>query len=283
MNRLHQKCVIAAAGMHLLLALILLTCPAFLTSKGKPSDVTLITFYPPILIDQPFANPGSSPGSRPATPNPTPPAPVVQPRPAPPPDVKPQPIKEVTPPKTADDSLEVAKTPTKPRPALTLRPVTRPLTTRPSSSDTSAADDHERAVRDWRERAATALDRGARHIGSGTSLPTTIAEGNGSGNSGPSYAPYEAWVWSFYESAWVRPEDATMEDATVEVSVTIASDGTVIAKRITKRSGDRAVDASVQSALDRVTTVKRSFPEGAKDEQRSYIIPFNMKTRRGAA
>jgi TonB family protein len=90
-------------------------------------------------------------------------------------------------------------------------------------------------------------------------------------------------VRSFYDSAWVRPEDATTEDATAEVSVTIASDGAVIAKRITKRSGDRAVDASVQNVLDRVTSVGRPFPEGAKDKQRTYIIPFNMKTKRGAA
>jgi len=67
------------------------------------------------------------------------------------------------------------------------------------------------------------------------------------------------------------------------VTVTIASDGTVVAKRITKRSGDAAVDASVQRMLDHVTTVQRPFPEGAKDKERTYIIPFNMKTNRGAA
>ena len=117
-------------------------------------------------------------------------------------------------------------------------------------------------------------------IGGSGPLASSTA-GYGSGNSGRSYASYAAWVWSFYESAWVRPEDASIEDATVEVSVTIASDGTVIGKRITKRSGDRAVDASVQNTLDRVTTVKRPFPEGAKDKQRTYTIPFNMKTHRG--
>ena len=88
---------------------------------------------------------------------------------------------------------------------------------------------------------------------------------------------------SYYERAWVIPEDATSEDANVEVSVTIASDGTVTSKKITKRSGDPAMDASVQRVLDRVTSVERAFPEGAKDKQRSYIIPFNLKTKRGTA
>ena len=281
MSRLHQKCVLASAGTHGLLALILLTCPAFLTSKSTPSEVTPITIYPDLLIDQNFSNPGGSPGNLPPAPPQAPPAPVVQPRPVPPSEAKPQPIKAVTPPKTTDDSVEVAKPPTKPKPAFSPKPVTRMASAKPTPPDTSAADAQERAERDWRERAATALDHGAGRVRSGTASPTAVAEGRGSGNSGPSYASYRDWVWSYYESAWGRPEDATLEDATVEVSVTIASDGSVIAKRITRRSGDRAVDASIQSLLDRVTTVKRSFPEGAKDKQRTFTIPFNMKTHRG--
>jgi TonB family protein len=81
----------------------------------------------------------------------------------------------------------------------------------------------------------------------------------------------------------VRPQDASLENATVEVSVTIARDGSVIAKRIVKRSGDAAVDASVQRTLDRVNSVERPFPEGAKDKQRTYTIPFIMKSKRGTA
>ena len=283
MSRLHQKCVIASAGTHGLLALILLTCPAFLTPKSKPSEVAPLTFYPSILIDQPFSNPGGSPGSLPPAPKPAPPAPVVPQPPAPQPKPAKELVKEVAPPKTADVSLEVAKEPTKKKLEISLTQVTRKPTAKPASNDTSAADTQERQQREWMQQAAGQFDRSLGKIKSGTGSAVNIEEGIGSGNSGPSYAPYEAWVWSFYESAWVRPEDATMEDATVEVSVTIASDGTVIAKRITKRSGDRAVDASVQSVLDRVTTVKRPFPEGAKDKQRTYIIPFHMKTNRGTA
>ena len=126
------------------------------------------------------------------------------------------------------------------------------------------------------------LDRTLGNIRSGTGSATKVEEGFGEG-TGPSYASYAAWVWRVYESAWVRPEDASIENAVVEVSVTIARDGTVIDKRITRRSGDHAVDASVQRTLDRITTVGRPFPDGAKDKQRNYIIPFNMKTNRGTA
>jgi TonB family protein len=291
MNHLHQKCILASTGVHALLALILLFCPAFLSPKSKVSDVTPITFYPDLLIDQPFTNPGGSPDSRPPAPTPTPtpapPAPVVKPAPAPPPQPVKETVREVTPPKTSTESLEVTKEPTKKKPEISLTPVVRKPNAKPStkpiSSETSEVDTQERQrAEQWQQQRLGQLDRTLGKIRSGTASPTKVEEGYGEG-TGPSYASYAAWVWSFYESAWVRPEDATIEDATVEVSVTIASDGRVIDKRITRRSGDRAVDASVQSVLDRVTTVKRPFPEGAKDKQRSYIIPFNMKTHRGTA
>jgi len=293
MNHLHQKCILASTGVHTLLALILLVCPAFLSPKPKVSEVTPIILYPDLLIDQPFSSPGGSPGSlppapKPIPPAPAPPAPVVKPEPAPPPQPVKDTVRDITPPKTSTESLEVSKEPAKKKPEISLTPVVRKPNTKPStkptSNETSEVDTQERQQAARRQQQMLGqLDRTLGNIRSGTGSATRIEDGFGSGDSGPSYASYAAWVWSFYESAWVRPEDATIEDATVEVNVTIASDGTVIAKRITRRSGDHAVDASVQSVLDRVTTVKRPFPEGAKDKQRSYIIPFNMKTHRGTA
>jgi TonB family protein len=283
MNRLHQKCVIASVGTHVLLAVILLTCPAFFAPTPKVSDVTPIIFYPDILIDQPFASPGGSPGSRPPAPTPAPPQPVVRPTPTPPAPPTRETVREVAPPKTTGESLEVAKEPKKKKLEISLTQMTRKQNPKTTSSETSTAAAQERQERDWRQRVAGQFDHALGNIKSGTGSATKIEEGFGSGDSGPSYASYGAEVWRVYESAWVRPEDASIEDATVEVSVTIASDGTVIDKRITKRSGDHAVDASVQRALDRVTTIGRPFPGTAKDKQHSYIIPFNMKTKRGAA
>jgi len=182
--------------------------------------------------------------------------------------------------------MEVAKEPTKKKPEFTLTPTVRKATAKPTVKDTSARDAEDRRRREAYERSermVSALNRTMGNIRSGTGSATPVEEGYGSGNSGPSYASYAAWVLTVFDNAWVAPEDATSEDATARVSVTIASDGTVISKRIIKRSGDAAVDASVQRALDKVSTVGRPFPEGAKDKQRSYIIPFNMKTKRGTA
>jgi TonB family protein len=288
MSRLYQKSVIASSGVHVLLALILVVCPAFLTPKPKVSDVQPITFIPDILIDRPFANPGGSPGSLPPAPKPAPPVvrpspPLPEVRPAPPREQPKETPKETTPPKTESDSLEVGKETTRKKPEFTLTPKVRKSITKSTTKDTSTTDTEDRQQYERNQRLMNQLDRTLGNIKSGTGSATRIEEGYGSGNTGPSYAPYSSWVLTVFDNAWVAPEDASSEDSTVEVSVTIASDGSIIAKRIVKRSGDSAVDASVQRALDKVTTMGRPFPEGAKDKQRSYIIPFNMKTRRGTA
>jgi TonB family protein len=285
MSRLYKKCFIAASGLHVLLALILITCPAFLASKPRQSDVQLITFIPDILTESPFVGGGDPNAGRSPSPTPAPPAPQALPKPAPaPPEPKPQ-VKEVVPPKTVDDSLEVDKNtkPTKRKPEISLTPVVRKPNAKPTSQDTSEADNQAREQSAKRNRILGALDRSLGNIKSSTGSATKVEGSYGPGGGGPSYAGYEAWVLTVFDNAWVAPEDASSEDAMVWVSVTIASDGRVVAKRITKRSGDQAVDSSVQRTLDKVSTIGRAFPEGSKDKERTYLIPFNMKTKRGTA
>ncbi|HRD04423.1 MAG TPA: hypothetical protein PK942_06770, partial [Verrucomicrobiota bacterium] len=63
----------ASSCLHGLLVLVLLVGPAFVSSKSRTSDVQPITFFPDILIDEPFASPGGSPGRLPPAPTPAPP------------------------------------------------------------------------------------------------------------------------------------------------------------------------------------------------------------------
>jgi hypothetical protein len=44
-------------------------------------------------------------------------------------------------------------------------------------------------------------------------------------------------------------------------------------------SGDEALDRSVQRTLERVRTIE-PFETGAKEEQRTYTINFNLQTGR---
>ncbi|MCX6927398.1 MAG: TonB family protein [Verrucomicrobia bacterium] len=302
MNRYYKKCFIASGGMHVLLVLILVTCPAFLAPTPKQSEGEPIKFIPSIVLDKDVAGGGHADADRPIvsvpTPAPpaarsTPPPPAVRPTP-PAPVVKPPPqqeppadkIKEPAPQKPNPDSLEVSKSPTKKKPVVNLVAVNKSSVVKKQPKDTSAADNQERQERlerDRQQHLREAFDSTLGSIKSGTGEAAKIVGDKGPGGDGPSYGPYRDCVRSAYERAWVMPEDATSEDATVEVSVTIASDGTVVHKRIVKRSGDPAMDASVQNAIDRVLNIGKPFPEGAKDKERTYRIPFNLKLKRGTA
>jgi colicin import membrane protein len=107
-----------------------------------------------------------------------------------------------------------------------------------------------------------------------------IGDVAGPGGGGPSYASFETVLRSIYFNNWREPSDVTLEDAVVKATVTIASDGSVISARITRGSGDSAVDRSVQRLLEDVTFIA-PFPAGAKEKQRTYPLSFSLKAKRG--
>src|SRR5476649_754534 len=72
MNRLQKKCVIATAGFHLLLLVILFVGPAFFNSKPKVDDTQVLDVIPANLIDAAF-NSGVKNATPPA------PTPIVTP------------------------------------------------------------------------------------------------------------------------------------------------------------------------------------------------------------
>ncbi len=81
MNRLAKKCVIASAGLHLLLFVILLVGPAFLSEKNAVNDMPVLDVIPSKLVDDLMSG-GGNPNAQPP-----PPAPLPEP-------VKPQPKPE---------------------------------------------------------------------------------------------------------------------------------------------------------------------------------------------
>ena len=99
------------------------------------------------------------------------------------------------------------------------------------------------------------------------------------GDSSVAYANYASVVKSIYEQAWMPPDNTASDNANAKVTVTIASDGTVISAQVISSSGDDSVDSSVQRTLDRVTFIA-PFPEGTTDKQRTYTINFNLKAKR---
>ena len=290
MNRMQQKCFVAATGFHLLLVLILLVGPAFLSSKSKSDNSPILDVIPNNLIDAAFSG-GGNPLAKPPPPAPpAPPAPqIVQPTPPPErpkvrePEPPQKPVEEVKPTQPDPFAVEPAKDHKRKLPEVTLKEVIRKPDTgknvkKPSATETST-DTEERRFADARKRAANLIGQTARSLRKDMAPSTEIDTNYGPGGGGEAYANYGQVVKSIYEHAWIPPDDTASDDAVTKATVTIESDGTVLSARIVKPSRDSSVDRSVQQTLDHVTFIA-PFPKGAKEKQRTYTINFNLKAKR---
>jgi len=170
---------------------------------------------------------------------------------------------------------------------LDLKPVTRPKVDKQKqeaeaearqakarAEEARAAEARETAAA--QKRLAQAIAKANERLKEGFTQGTKVVI---DGPGGEAYADYTQFVKSIYEDAWIVGDELTDEDSTAKVSVTIARSGRVISARIDRHSGNATLDKSVQRALDKVTFV-RPFPENTSDEQRTFLINFNLKAKR---
>ncbi len=268
MNRLQKKCVMATAGVHLLLIVILFVGPAFFYSKPKADDLQVLDVIPANLIDAPFnsgvANAQPPPPAPVAPPQPPPPAPVVTPPPpAPEKIVKAEPVKP--PDKLSPDNLEPVKTSkTEPRKIQ----ISTQLVARTAPKNSPAVDNSQQ-----QQRQAQAIRSALRNLKSNLTSGTVV---DAPGSDSVAYASKDA-LGSLYYNAWT-PEGGGNDEANTFAKITVASDGTVINARIITPSGDEKMDDSVQRALQRVTSVP-PLPDKSKVQQ-DFTIMFNLKAKR---
>jgi TonB family protein len=258
MNRLQKKCILATAGIHLLLLVILLVGPAFFEPRPKPDDLQVLDVIPANLIDAPFTS--GVRNAQPPAPTPVATPPPPQPQPTPPPPTLTERFEKMfksEPPKPAPEKVQPHK----------IQPDLKPVVHHASKN-----------VPDDAAKRARALRKAIQSLKNNLSSSTTV---DMPGNSSVAYASYAAAVKSIYAQTWeqVPLDTIANEDENVKVSVTIASDGTVISARIIAPSGDANVDASIQRTLERVTFIA-PFPKGAPEKERTYIINFNLKAKR---
>jgi periplasmic protein TonB len=270
MNRLQKKCFMASAGVHLLLAMILLIGPAFLSSKDRPVPSEYIDVIPWKTIEANFSR-IATPNPKQPTPSPSPPAqPAAQP-PAPPPPAPKEKVQEVKP----DDATDPLVPQKRPKVQLNARIVTR-------KSDSKAKQPSESKSQERAEAAkrAAQVQSVLQNLNEGLSSSTSINVG---GPKGEAYAGYEIVLQSIYKMHYDRAlaaaGDIADAHASVEVSVIIDRNGNVVSARVTRPSGNSMLDRVVRRVLDEVTFI-RPFPEGAKDAQRTFSIVFDLKNKR---
>lgn len=277
-KRLQKKCFIASAGIHLLLVVIVLIGPAFLPSKEPALDMQILDVIPSKLIDAKFSNAGAGAPApkQPAAKPPEPLPPIVKP----PQELKShEPVveKEAATEKKNPESLELSK-PSKHQVVINTVPVVRKKSSSKPKPDTSEADSQAKQIADARRRAANMIGKAASSLREATA-PSTQVELAGGGGSGEAYVNYDQALQSRYFHAWMVPDDAKSDTAITRAKVTIARSGRVISWSVERNSGDPSVDRSVERTLISVTQVD-PFPEGSKDQQRTYIINFNLSAKR---
>ena len=285
MTRLQKKCLIAAAGTHLLVVVVVL-CSGFITAKPKVDDSQVLEMISPTVLDHvlntgvasPQPPPPAPPVQKPPEPTPPipdPPKPEVKPLPQPKPD--PEPIKLPDPVKPLDNpDIQIPKPPKQKHIVKVNKDIITVDNKQVKQEAAEAKAQAEREAKREAQRKADLFRKAASNILQKSSPSTQIEM---KGTSSVSFANYASLVKSRYDGAWSPPDDMASDDVTTKVSVTISRDGSVVSARIISRSGEARVDASVQRALDRVDFIG-PFPDGAKEKERTFIINFNPQARR---
>jgi outer membrane biosynthesis protein TonB len=268
MNLLHRKCLVASSAAHGLLLLILFIGSAFVEPKPDPIDLPLLDVIPDKVVDsllygggEPEVQPFPPPQARTPAPAPIKTQEPEQKKKEPEPEKAPAPVIPV---KQPEPKVELKK-PSKPKPVIKVAKETIKINQPARSTQKSSVQPE--LSRELESRISDTADRLSRKLTKETSIKVP-------GPGGEAYANYGQVVISIYRSAWIQPPGID-KASTVKATVTNARDGRVLSSRITRLSGNRTVDDSVEQVLRRVKNV-RPFPVGAKDETRTFDLSFEL-------
>jgi outer membrane biosynthesis protein TonB len=285
MTRLQKKCFLFSAGMHGLLGVIVLASAAF---SGRPAskDIPILTMIPARILDEAGAGGGS-------------PEPAAAPQPPPPAAPAVRTLQPIAPPHAAEllerpKPREVEKEPA-PQPLIATEAEARPARktheihvdytpatsaahkskTKATESATTESSSRANASRLQREIAESldALAAGVKSSGA----KGTVVEMPGQGG-GEAFAGYETVIYNAYYHAWITPDSVADKLAATDAKIVVARDGTILSAEIISKSGEPALDKSVGRALRAVTKLP-PFPASARDEQRSFLLRFNLEAK----
>ncbi len=301
MSRFEKKCFVGSAAFHGLLLVTFLFSSAFFTSKPKNSTFSVITILPPDTkafgkADGNPDPPAPAPQRRPPEPKPEPPKPIE-------PEIKPEPIKHdpVKVPEVKKPDVVV-----KDRGELPTKPVQKPAPSKsePTISKTLVRRTNETVrleklriakakeaadrkyledLAKWNAQRREAADAAAAAVGGiGKSLSkSTVVTSLGIDTSGGSVSgSYGDRLKSIYDARWTLSGDLSDDESVACVSVVIARDGAVKSARVTKHSGNKAFDRSVERVLESVRHVP-AFPPEMKDAEREFTWRFERKLKLG--
>ncbi len=244
MSRLLKKCLFLSIGMHILLAAVLIFCTALSDPESAKKIMPTFSMIAPDVLDN-LLKP-----QRVSTPKTAPNPPVRR-------IVTPTPPKKVTPTPPKKKIIKIAKN------TQTAKGTpTRTKNNQPKAPSVSAKQ--VKTIKNMRGQLSAAINV------------------NVTGANKAAFTSYASFVVSVYRRTW-EPliPDGLVRERIAKVSVTIRRDGHVLSAKIIRKTGDAALDRSVQRALDRVKTIGEHFPSGSKDSQRTFTLDFTPRIRGG--
>jgi protein TonB len=301
MTRSEKKCLAFSLGMHSLLALILIGSAAF-ESMPQQSNLPILNMIPARILDNAGVG-GGSPTAEPPPPQPQPIAPAQaqsqpQPQPvAPPKPAPPELVKRVEPKPERVEAKPVERELPAPTPRAEL-PSPKPIRkaheiqvdytpntaessqrAKPKTDEAENASASAAATARAEARRDRAIQQALQSLESGLEVKAsqrTVVDTKGDG--GESFADYNTVVRSIYFKAWTTPDNVANKLAEAKVKLVVARDGTILSAEIVDPSGEAGVDKSVERVLRAVTRLPE-FPAQSHDQQRTFIILFNVEAK----
>jgi len=300
MTRLQKKCLVMSLCFHGVIMGAVVVTAAFRPEPALTGEpiLTLIPLNARILDrtgvgGQPAA---AAPRNTP-TPTPTPPAPQPQSHAAPadthplPHQAEPPTTTRRTTPRATQDPPKVATTKSATETAPKkheITPTYDPATPSSRSSSRNTATASASASR--AELAAANNQRIRQQIESAIASLTSSLDSKDSSSKvvplpgldgGEAFIGYRTAIFNAYYHAWNTPEATTHRTAVADVKIVVSRDGEIISSEFVSKSGDGAIDRSVQRALDAVKHLP-PFPTVATDTERTFIIRFNLEAKESA-
>ena len=82
----------------------------------------------------------------------------------------------------------------------------------------------------------------------------TVVDMPGQGG-GEAFVGYETFIYNAYYHAWITPDSVADRLAATDAKIVVARDGTILSAEIITKSGEPALDKSVERALRAVTKI----------------------------
>ena len=212
-------------------------------------------------------NPPPQPTPTPAEPKietPTPPEPKPEPLSTPKPEPLPQPEPKPTPAPKHQVKVSTAKK--------KVSVSTSPASTESKPTSTQSREPAGPSASDIKSRLASKIPGEAGGGG-----------GDGAGNAGrpdgvaDDFSWYRALIKQSIQSAWKKPPIPAGEKIYTEVEIKISESGAVTFLRISRPSGDSAMDTSVEQAVRSTPRLAKPLPTGLGSPDYTVIIQFKLE------